>query len=81
MPPTMLTRPCGCLLRLGFNQLIHCLAGLVGLADKSTCDSRLLPFKGATIADVAREAGVSKATVSRFLNHLEKLLPSESPHG
>ena len=28
----------------------------------------------ATIADVAREAGVSKATVSRFLNHREKLL-------
>ena len=30
--------------------------------------------KRATIADVAREAGVSKATVSRFLNHREKLL-------
>ena len=28
----------------------------------------------ATIADVAREAGVSKATVSRFLNHRDKLL-------
>lgn len=28
----------------------------------------------ATIADVAREAGVSKATVSRFLNHRETLL-------
>src|ERR1035437_2662102 len=28
----------------------------------------------ATIADVAREAGVSKATVSRFLNHREELL-------
>jgi LacI family kdg operon repressor len=28
----------------------------------------------ATIADVARLAGVSKATVSRFLNHREKLL-------
>jgi LacI family kdg operon repressor len=27
-----------------------------------------------TIADVARRAGVSKATVSRFLNHREKLL-------
>ncbi|KAA0910558.1 LacI family DNA-binding transcriptional regulator [Pusillimonas sp. ANT_WB101] len=27
-----------------------------------------------TIADVARHAGVSKATVSRFLNHREKLL-------
>ena len=30
--------------------------------------------KRATIADVARVAGVSKATVSRFLNHREKLL-------
>ena len=28
----------------------------------------------ATIADVARQAGVSKATVSRFLNHRDKLL-------
>ncbi len=33
--------------------------------------------KPATIADVAREAGVSKATVSRFLNHREKLLTKE----
>jgi len=32
------------------------------------------PAARATIADVAREAGVSKATVSRFLNHREKLL-------
>src|SRR3546814_21132296 len=31
----------------------------------------------ATIADVARHAGVSKATVSRFLNHRETLLSSE----
>jgi LacI family transcriptional regulator, kdg operon repressor len=32
------------------------------------------PTARATIADVAREAGVSKATVSRFLNHRETLL-------
>ncbi|MHB1198009.1 MAG: LacI family DNA-binding transcriptional regulator [Polaromonas sp.] len=32
------------------------------------------PPPRATIADVAREAGVSKATVSRFLNHRDKLL-------
>lgn len=32
------------------------------------------PSPRATIADVARTAGVSKATVSRFLNHGDKLL-------
>ena len=37
-------------------------------------NTRLSAAKRATIADVAREAGVSKATVSRFLNHREKLL-------
>ena len=31
----------------------------------------------ATIADVAREAGVSKATVSRFFNHRERLLSQD----
>jgi LacI family kdg operon repressor len=36
--------------------------------------SRTLPAARATIADVAREAGVSKATVSRFLNHRDTLL-------
>lgn len=35
------------------------------------------PATRATIADVAREAGVSKATVSRFLNHRDKLLTPE----
>ena len=32
------------------------------------------PSGRATIADVAEAAGVSKATVSRFLNHRERLL-------
>jgi LacI family kdg operon repressor len=36
-----------------------------------------LTLQRATIADVAREAGVSKATVSRFLNHRDKLLTKE----
>ena len=35
------------------------------------------PEGRATIADVAREAGVSKATVSRFFNHRETLLTPE----
>ncbi|MDD5336402.1 MAG: LacI family DNA-binding transcriptional regulator [Rhodoferax sp.] len=35
------------------------------------------PAARATIADVAREAGVSKATVSRFLNHRERLLTKD----
>ncbi len=40
---------------------------------KKTPASRT-PTARATIADVARVAGVSKATVSRFMNHREKLL-------
>ena len=32
------------------------------------------PGQRATIADVADKAGVSKATVSRFFNHRERLL-------
>ncbi len=36
--------------------------------------ARTAPTARATIADVARQAGVSKATVSRFLNHRDKLL-------
>ncbi|MBV2181476.1 MAG: LacI family transcriptional regulator [Castellaniella sp.] len=35
------------------------------------------PASRATIADVARHAGVSKATVSRFLNHRDALLSPE----
>jgi len=34
----------------------------------------LTPRARATIADVAAEAGVSKATVSRYFNHRERLL-------
>ncbi|MBS0451285.1 MAG: substrate-binding domain-containing protein [Proteobacteria bacterium] len=40
----------------------------------STRTSVQRPPGRATIADVARKAGVSKATVSRFLNHRERLL-------
>jgi LacI family kdg operon repressor len=40
----------------------------------STRESVQRPAGRATIADVARAAGVSKATVSRFLNHRERLL-------
>lgn len=38
---------------------------------------REAPAAKTTIADVAREAGVSKATVSRFLNHGDKLLSAD----
>lgn len=40
----------------------------------STRTSVQRPEGRATIADVAKKAGVSKATVSRFLNHRERLL-------
>lgn len=40
----------------------------------STRTSVKRPEGRATIADVAKKAGVSKATVSRFLNHRERLL-------
>lgn len=44
-------------------------------APKPTTAAPAVPSPGrATIADVAREAGVSKATVSRFLNHRDTLL-------
>jgi LacI family kdg operon repressor len=65
---------------------------LLKLVSEITKDSAYLPMTSqtpsphtmlpldaarATIADVAREAGVSKATVSRFLNHREKLLTKD----
>lgn len=49
------------------------------MSSKKLSPSTLLPQTAAraTIADVAREAGVSKATVSRFLNHRDKLLTKD----
>ena len=44
------------------------------MSTSSLTPSSARPALRATIADVAREAGVSKATVSRFLNHRETLL-------
>ena len=46
----------------------------MSMPTKKLKPSPALPPARATIADVAREAGVSKATVSRFLNHRETLL-------
>lgn len=43
----------------------------------SQANSPLQPAVRATIADVARAANVSKATVSRFLNHREELLTKD----
>jgi LacI family transcriptional regulator, kdg operon repressor len=43
----------------------------------ATASSHPKPNSRATIDDVARTAGVSKATVSRFLNHRDKLLTPE----
>lgn len=43
----------------------------------SAASSRPVPVPRATIDDVARTARVSKATVSRFLNHRDKLLTPE----
>lgn len=43
----------------------------------STAESTPPTTARATIADVARAAGVSKATVSRFLNHRDKLLTKD----
>jgi LacI family transcriptional regulator, kdg operon repressor len=43
----------------------------------SAASSRPVPVPRATIDDVARSARVSKATVSRFLNHRERLLTPE----
>ena len=44
---------------------------------KNPKQSPAVPFERATIADVALQAGVSKATVSRFLNHRETLLTTD----
>jgi LacI family transcriptional regulator, kdg operon repressor len=48
------------------------------MTDSSSRNSELAPPSGrATISDVALRAGVSKATVSRFLNRREELLTPE----
>jgi LacI family kdg operon repressor len=45
--------------------------------ESSPLNAAASPIARATIADVAREAGVSKATVSRFLNHRDTLLTKD----
>jgi LacI family kdg operon repressor len=44
------------------------------LKESRDAEPHALPAARATIADVARQAGVSKATVSRFLNRRDELL-------
>ena len=70
--------PCNATIReTGFRNFPKSVCSPMPARKKSHPDSSPQNATRTTIADVARVAGVSKATVSRFLNHRETLLTKE----